>query len=121
MLCNSFIKFALKRKTSKPLFFAPLQSETADKLLQNFDVDPTLNNTLYLLHQGVLKKKSSAVLRSVALFQGLWPLLYVFIIVPRFIRDAIYDLVARNRYKWFGKIDHCELLPGELTEGRVLN
>lgn len=120
MLCNTFIQFALKRRTYHPLFFAPLDSNIAKDLLKDFDVDPKLNNTFYLLHQGKLKKRSTAVLTSLTLFKGLWPILYIFMIVPKFIRDGVYNWVARNRYKWFGKKNYCELLPIELTKDRLL-
>ena len=121
MLCNSFIQFALKRKPRKPYYFAALQSKTAEQYLQSFSIDPAVNNTVYLLHQNKLYDRSTAVLKAFSLFKGLWPAVYIFIVIPRNFRDAIYNWVARNRYRWFGKQDHCELLPPELTTNRILN
>ena len=121
MLCNTFVQFALKRDTRQPLFFAPLNSETAQELLKDFEVDFKRDNTVYLLHKESLKARSTAVLTVLTLFRGLWPTLYIFVLVPKFIRDGIYNWIARNRYKWFGKTNHCDLLPVELTRGRILN
>lgn len=120
MMCNTFVQFVLKRKTKRPLYFAPLQSVAAEALLKPFEVDPQQNNTVYYFEHNQLYSHSTAVLKLVRQFQGLWPILYGLILVPRTLRDGIYRWVARNRYKWFGKVESCALLPPELIVNRVL-
>ena len=66
-------------------------------------------DTILLLKDNTLYKKSSAALRIAKQLNGLWPVMYGFIIIPPFIRDFVYDFIAKNRYKWFGKSDTCRL------------
>lgn len=61
-------------------------------------------------------KKSSAALRIARELSGIWPALYIFMIIPRFFRDFIYDSIANNRYRWFGKKDQCMIPTPELEE-----
>jgi predicted DCC family thiol-disulfide oxidoreductase YuxK len=106
-LCNGFVDFVLARDRSRRFRFAPLQGTTATARFGDpGDVDPT---TILLEDGGVVHERSTAALRIISQLGGPWSLLAVFRLVPRFIRDAVYDWVARNRYGWFGKRDTCRL------------
>jgi predicted DCC family thiol-disulfide oxidoreductase YuxK len=85
--------------------FAPLQGVMAKQLL------PPLHesglNSVILWEEGKISYRSTAALRIVKNLTGAWPLLYVLIIVPAFIRDSVYNWIAKNRYKWWGKSSEC--------------
>jgi len=92
---------------NKKLRYASLQGNTAKKLLPK---DMTTNiNSLVLIHQGELKTRSSASLTTFKVLGGVYSLAYIFILVPKFIRDWVYKLIAKNRYKWFGKQETCRV------------
>ena len=106
-LCNRFVDFVLARDHARRYRFAPLQGSTATARLGDpGEVDPT---TIVYEQDGVLFDRSAAALRIVAGLGGVWGLVAVFGLVPRPIRDAVYDWVARHRYGWFGKHDTCRL------------
>lgn len=117
ILCNSIVQFIVKR--NHELCFAVLQSQTGENLLKPFDIPPGSLNSLVLLENDKIFIKSKAVLNIIRKLNGFWPLLYVLSIIPLFIRDKVYDKIAGNRYKWFGKTKNC-LLPASMTEGRIL-
>lgn len=106
-LCNGAVNFVIDRDPDKFFKFAPLQSEEANKYLPKENLKE-LNSIVYF-QNGKIHTKSSAALRIGRKLAGPVKLVYVFIIFPPFIRDLIYDFIARNRYKWFGKKDTCRL------------
>ena len=99
-LCMGFVEFLLK-KDKKRLQFAPLDSKTGKKLLKKFDIKDL--TSIVLVEDKKYYRKSSAVMRILKNIGGLWSLLYVFIIIPPFIRDFFYEFIAHHRYRWFGK------------------
>ena len=106
-LCNGFVDFVLARDRARRFRFAPLQGTTARARFGDpGDVDPT---TILLEEEGTVFERSTAALRIIAALGGIWRLAGLLRLVPRFIRDAVYDWVARNRYGWFGKRDTCRL------------
>lgn len=106
-LCNGFVDFVLARDRARRYRFAPLQGDRAVARFGPVDqVDPT---TIVYEEDGVLFDRSAAALRIVSGLGGVWSLVAVLGLVPRPIRDAVYDWVARNRYAWFGKRDTCRL------------
>ncbi|MCE4049662.1 MULTISPECIES: thiol-disulfide oxidoreductase DCC family protein [Bacillaceae] len=117
-LCNSAVQFIIKRDPAAYFTFAPLQEEKGKELLTPFKKDLTINSVI-LIENGRLYEKSAAALQICLHLQGAWKLAYIFKIIPSFIRDPIYDYVAKNRYKWFGKKDHC-MLPTKDTKRRFL-
>lgn len=117
-LCNGAVKFVIRHDKNAYFKFAPLQSEIASRLVT--DKNLSRANTFLLLEQGKLYKRSTAALRVCLHLNGAWKLLYGLIIVPGFIRDALYDIVAKNRTRWFGKKDAC-MIPSDNLRSRFLN
>lgn len=113
-LCNRFVDFGLRYDRQRRLRFAPIQGETAaQRLPSDLATDPT---TIVLEEDGNLRFRSDAILRILHLLGGGWRLLGTFRIIPRPLRDVIYDWIARNRYSWFGKRDTCRLPTPEERE-----
>lgn len=106
-LCNSTVRF-ISRNDSRNIFcFVPLESDKALKYLIRYEKENVEKGTMFLIRDEKIFTKSDAVLRILRCLDGLWPLLYVFIIIPRVIRDPVYDIVATQRYKWFGSSTDC--------------
>lgn len=118
--CSSVVAFIIKRDTRGIFRFAPFQSESAKSLLEEYGVREDYLDSFILIEDGKLYTKSEAALRLWRRLGGLWSLTYVFVAVPAFVRDAVYDFVARNRYKWFGKKDEC-MIPGPEVRERFLD
>ena len=106
-LCNSTINFVIKRDKQNMFKFATLQSETGQSLLSEFKIDRTETDSIVLIDGKKSYVKSTAALHIAKNLSGVYPLLFGFLILPRFIRDRLYDYVAKNRYKWFGKKESC--------------
>jgi predicted DCC family thiol-disulfide oxidoreductase YuxK len=115
-LCNRSVRFIIKRDKKKQFLFAALQGKTGQDILQQFNLPLNDFNSFILLEGDKIYTRSSSALRVARKLKGGWKLLYGFIIVPKFIRDAVYDTIARNRYKWFGKKDECMVPTPELKE-----
>lgn len=113
-LCNGAVQFVIERDRKDYFKFAALQSEFAAKTLADFDLEVSHGDSFVLLENGKVYEQSTAALRVAKKLRGLWPLLYVFIVVPPFIRNAVYKIIARNRYKWFGKQESCWVPTPEL-------
>lgn len=111
-LCTGSVQFILKRDKEKKFLFASLQSDYGQKLLQQFRLSNTFNS--FILYQdGNIFTRSTAALKMFQLLKG-WKWVKIFWIVPKFMRDGIYNLIAKNRYKWFGKKEECWLPTPEL-------
>lgn len=106
-LCSSSVQFVLKHNKSGNIRFASLQSETGKQLLKEHGLSHQYIDSLVLLQNGTAHVKSDAALRVTKHLESFWRLLLILLIVPSFIRNPIYDWIARNRYKWFGKKDVC--------------
>jgi len=122
-LCNGTVKFLLRIDHRNVLAFAPLQGQTAARLAERYGFPTDVRSIVYVRSFGLkherVHTKSEAVLRVMGDVGGVWWLVSVLRVVPRFLRDPVYDFVARNRYRWFGKYDQCPLPPPELR-GRFL-
>jgi len=114
-LCNRSVRFILRNDPERKFRYASLQSSWGQVVLQNAGLPTEQLNTLLLLKNGKLYRKSTAALLIAAELRGLWPALYALTILPAFLRDPLYDLVARNRYKWFGKQASC-MVPDAKTK-----
>lgn len=105
--CNSTVNFVLQQDHRQLFRFAPLQSTASQQLLQKHRL-PTQNfDSFILIENGKAYKGSTAALRLANHLPWYWKWTQLFWIVPRFIRDGIYKLIAKNRYRWFGKKDSC--------------
>ena len=118
-LCNSSVQFVIKHDTKKIFRFASLQSVAGEKLLTQYHLSKANYTSFILIVKGRAYTRSTAALKVAQKLSGAWKLLYVFIVIPPFIRNAVYDLIARNRYKWFGKKDSC-MIPSPELKARFL-
>ena len=108
-LCNGSVNFILRRDRKGRLKMAPLQSDYGRAVLEKHAMKPDLLDSIMLLEGDWLTTKSTAIIRISKYLGGAWPLCMIALVVPRFIRDFIYDIIAKNRYRWFGKYDTCRL------------
>ena len=106
-LCNRFVDFLIRRNAKGRLLFSPLQGRTAKELLASEAA--TGLDTVVFLHRNKTYVKSSAALRILAQLGGFWRVAGILLAVPGFLRDIVYDFIARNRYRWFGKKESCRL------------
>ena len=118
-LCNASVQFIIRRDPSGCFHFASRQSAPGRELLERHGLDPQRDDSIVLLERGRVYLRSTAALRIAQRLRWPWPLLFGFILVPRFLRDSLYDWIAANRYRWFGKSDTCLLPPAE-AEDRFL-
>lgn len=118
--CNSWVEFVHQRDSNKQFFFAPLQSDLGNEIINKYKIDSTKIDSIMYLKGKKLHLKSSAALRILKDLGGIWALLFVFIIVPPFIRNFVYDVIAKNRYKWFGKKDQC-MIPEDHLRNQFLD
>lgn len=118
-LCDNSVKFIIKRDRKGVYKMASLQSEIGIQLQKQFNQDTTKVNSVMLIENGELYTKSTAALRIARHLDGGWKLFFVFMIIPAFIRDVVYDFIAKNRYKWFGKHDAC-MIPDKSIKSRFL-
>ncbi len=112
--CNNSVIFILKRNIKTPIYFAALQSEVGQRLLTEYELPVKEMESIVFIEQGKAYMQSTAALRICRCLRGLWPLCYGFIIVPKFIRDDIYNWIAKNRYKWFGIRKECMIPTPEM-------
>ena len=125
-LCNHLIQFVLKRDRNDRFRFAALQSEFAGDVLRRHGVNPALLDTVYLLlnysqPEERLSSRSDAGIQVLAELGGVWRALASIVKhLPRWIRDKIYTLIARNRYQLFGKYQTCQI-PDEKYRRKFLD
>jgi predicted DCC family thiol-disulfide oxidoreductase YuxK len=118
-LCSRSIRFVLARPKAPPYRFAAVQSESGRTLLARHGLDPNDPVSFLLLDDNGAYTDSDAVLRVLVSFGGAWRLAQLLRVVPRRWRDALYRVIARNRYRWFGKRDSC-LVPDAAVRARFL-
>ena len=118
--CNGAVNFVIKRDKKVKLKFSTLQSDSAAQLLGKFNLSAIDLNSFVLVENNKAYTRSTAALKVFRYLDGLWPLMYGFIIVPEFLRDAVYKLIAKNRYRWFGIRKEC-MIPTPETRSRFLN
>lgn len=135
-LCSASVQFVLKRDSKELFQFCTLQSAIGKRLLEQYglqhyglhhndlqnhglqnhrlqstDLKSTGSSSMILLARQKALTKSSAALTIARYLDWPWPLLYGFIVVPKFLRDAVYDFIGKRRYQWFGKRDTCWIAP----------
>lgn len=116
--CDKSVQFIMKRDPHGHFKFASLQSEVGIELLSKYGI-PTNVDSFVLIENNTYYVKSSAALRVCKKLKGAWKFLYVLLLVPVPLRDFFYQIIAKNRYKWFGKKESC-LLPSPEERKRFL-
>lgn len=112
--CDASVHFLIDRDRRARLRFAPLQSPVGQGLLRRFGYPPDYTSSLLLVDGGRCWSRSTAGLRIARHLGGAWPALLLLLAVPAPLRDAVYDLIARNRYRWFGQMEECRVPTPEL-------
>lgn len=118
-LCNSSVDFIMKRDRCELFLFAPYQSDAAQEILKGFGIGEEDISSICLVEGEKISVKSDAVLSILKRLSFPFSLGYLFIIIPRAVRDFLYDIVAKNRYRWFGKRETCRVF-GENDRDRFL-
>lgn len=118
-LCSTSVQFILQRDPAGRFRFASLQSDLAQRLLTERGLDPKALDSVVVVDGDRFYRESDAALRIARDLKGAWKALSVFRVIPRPVRDWAYRLIARNRYRWFGKSETCWLPTPELR-GRFL-
>jgi predicted DCC family thiol-disulfide oxidoreductase YuxK len=114
--CNYWVNFAIRHDRKKKLKFAPLQSDAGKEIIRPFNLPIKHLTSVILIDEGKAYTQSSAVFRICKYLNGGWKLFYGMIIIPKFIRDFLYNIIARNRYRWFGKKESCMMPTNEIRE-----
>ena len=113
-LCNTSVNFVIKNDKKGVFRFAPIQTDFGETTLKKHHINTKDTDSIILIDEDIHYIKSTAALYIAKELSGAYPLLFCFMIVPKFIRNWIYDLVAKNRYKWFGKKLSCMIPTPEL-------
>ncbi|WP_425636020.1 thiol-disulfide oxidoreductase DCC family protein [Algoriphagus yeomjeoni] len=112
-LCNTSIDFVIQRDKKDHFLVGALQEDFSRQILSKFEVREDYLDSIVLVEKGEIYYKSTAALKIARNLSGLWPALYAFILLPKFVRDPIYDWIGANRYRWFGKKNTCRLASPE--------
>ncbi|GAB5540082.1 MAG: thiol-disulfide oxidoreductase DCC family protein [Salibacteraceae bacterium] len=115
-LCNGFVQFIIRHDQKKQFKFATLQSQSGQALLSEFGKSSENFDSVVFVVNRKLKTKSTAVLHIAKEMGGIWSFAVVFIIIPRIMRDWVYDIIARNRYSFFGKRQECMVPTKDVME-----
>ncbi|WP_018754046.1 thiol-disulfide oxidoreductase DCC family protein [Paenibacillus sanguinis] len=115
-LCQGAVKFIIQRDPKKRFFFISLQSPAAFRLLREVGLEEAPLETMVLIEHGAYYTRSTAALRIARALRFPWPLLYAFILIPRVWRDAVYKIIAKRRYRWFGRDEVCMVPTVELRD-----
>jgi predicted DCC family thiol-disulfide oxidoreductase YuxK len=106
-LCNAAVRFVIKRDKRNRFLFASLQSSFGQQQLSKERLNSVELQTIVLLKENKVFLQSDAALEIARHLSGIWPAFYLLKIFPRFIRDAVYNFISRNRYNFFGKTESC--------------
>ena len=118
--CNASVNFVIKRDKKKAILFCPLQSEKGKNKLQQYGLPENDMQSFIFIENDKAYTRSTAALKVCRHLNGLWPLCYGYMIVPKFIRDGIYNWIAKNRYKWFGIKQEC-MIPSPEVKARFIS
>lgn len=115
-LCNASVQFVIKRDTKDVFRFVPLQSDLGNKILNHIGINREQTDSIVLYEPGkAYFYKAEAALKIINEFGGLYYLLNILQIFPKFISNAVYDYIAKNRYRWYGKQESCMMPTPELA------
>lgn len=118
--CNASVNFVIARDRAGYFKFAPLQSEIGEDVIERHGIDTTETDSVILVEDNFAYTHSTAALRIARRLDGLWSWLFLFIVIPRPIRDVLYRLFARYRYRLFGRQDAC-MMPTPDIRDRFLS
>ncbi len=114
-LCNNAVTKVIKKDKKNTFIFAALQSKSGNKIISKLGIDTTKIDSIILYETGnSYDVKSTAVIKIVSDFGGFWSFTKLLLIFPESFRNLIYDFIAKNRYKWFGKKEICMIPTKEL-------
>ena len=119
-LCNSQVNSILRFDYKKFFYFSNLDSSFSKKVIKENKVESLEGKTIILFHNNKIIIKSNAAIKIAYLLGGFFKIFIIFKILPNFIRDGIYDVISRNRYRWFGKSDSCYIPKKEILD-RFIN
>lgn len=119
-LCTRSVQWIIRRDPHAKLRFASLQGHAGNSFRQQYLLTCKQHDSIILVDQNRIYTRSTAALRIAGKLSGGWPLLQVLLVVPPFIRNAVYDWIARNRYRWFGKAETC-WIPSPALNSRFLD
>jgi len=115
-LCNASVQFVIKRDTKDVFRFVPLQSELGEKILNHIGINREHTDSMVLYEPGkAYFYKAEAALKITNELGDLYHLLNIFQVFPKFILNAVYDYMAKNRYRWYGKQESCMMPTPELA------
>ncbi|WP_088322721.1 thiol-disulfide oxidoreductase DCC family protein [Polaribacter tangerinus] len=119
-LCNNAVKTVIKNDTKNIFMFVAIQSTKGEEILNYLGVNSNLIDSIVLVEPGVSYDiKATAALKIMNHFSGLWKLTIIFWVFPETFRNHLYDFIAKNRYRWFGKKDQC-MIPTEELKAKFL-
>lgn len=113
-LCNSSVQFIIRHDPEQKFVFTSLQSDKGREILKELGLNTEVFNSLVFIEKGQAFTHSTGALKIARQLNGLWKFLYIFIIIPKPIRDFLYTFIANNRYRFFGKKDYCMMPSPEL-------
>ena len=119
-LCNSQVNSILRFDSKKFFYFSNLDSSFSKKVIKENKVESLEGKTIILYHNNKIIIKSNAAIKIAYLLGGFFKIFIIFKILPNLIRDGIYDVISRNRYRWFGKSDSCYIPKKEILD-RFIN
>jgi predicted DCC family thiol-disulfide oxidoreductase YuxK len=117
--CTKFVQFVLRHESDHVLLFAPMQSTTGSRIMRELGIDPSDTETFVVISGGEAFTRSDAAIRLTGHLRGGWNVLRIFAVLPRPVRDWAYGVVARNRYRWFGRYDQC-MVPSAAIRDRFI-
>ena len=122
-MCNNYILFVAKNDSKDIFRFLSIQNKKINALKKIHPIDTKNISSIYVIHNNEIRSKSKAVLKITPMLKFPYNLLQVFYLVPNFLRNIIYDLVAKNRYYIFGKIEECSIVKKHtsLIENKLLD
>jgi len=115
-LCNSSVQFIIQRDPKTIFKFASLQSDTGKNILEKYQLSKDKIYSVILIINNKPYDRSRAALEIARRLSGLWPAMYMFIAVPPFIRNFVYDWISKNRYRWFGVRNECMMPTPEMKQ-----
>ncbi|WP_144484986.1 thiol-disulfide oxidoreductase DCC family protein [Bacillus pumilus] len=119
-VCSGAVQFVIKRDPNERMMFASLQSETGQRILKENGLPLDEFNSFIYIEKGTLYTKSTGILKAMRQLKGIYRWSYLFLAIPRPIRDWFYEQIAKNRYKWFGQKTSC-MMPTPDIQKRFLS